>query len=148
MSVFDLLKKDHKKVSSIFKEIESTDNRKEKQELFKKLDHELTIHADFEEKNLYPLLKEADITHDLSFESVEEHKIIKTLLHELSNFKLDQDEWDAKITVLQENVEHHVDEEEHDLFPKAKKALDKETINQLTEKKEAIEGKVKVASKK
>ena len=144
MSVFDLLKKDHKKVSAMFKEIKSAKDISKKHTIFEQLYIDLTIHAEFEEKNLYPLLKKEDATEDMTFESIEEHKVVKSLLEQLKNYSLDQKEWDAKLTVLQENVDHHVEEEEDDLFPKAKKVLDKEIIADLTHKKEVLEGKVLV----
>jgi len=145
-NVFDLLKKDHKKVASIFKDIENVKEGKtqEKKSLFQQLNTELSAHAEFEEMNLYPIIKEDKPTHDLTLESYEEHRLIKQLLNELSGMPVDKDEWDAKLKVLKEQVEHHVEEEEGELFPKAKKVLGKEEIDALTAKKEAQKVKVLV----
>jgi hemerythrin-like domain-containing protein len=145
-NVFDLLKKDHKKVAGIFKDIENVKEGKtqEKKSLFQQLNTELSAHAEFEEMNLYPIIKEDKPTHDLTLESYEEHRLIKQLLNELSGMPVDKDEWDAKLKVLKEQVEHHVEEEEGELFPKAKKVLGKEEIDALTAKKEAQKVKVLV----
>lgn len=139
MNVFDLLKKDHRKVEDLFKKIEKAeDNTKEKTALFKELKNELAIHMEFEEKNLYTAIKECDKTHDLTMESFEEHHVAKFLIKEIEQLSADKDEWIAKVTVLQENIEHHVEEEEGELFPKAKKVLSKEKIEALTLKYEQV----------
>ena len=128
MDVFKLLKADHQKVATILEKLEQTTERaaKTRQELFEKLNLELGAHAYAEETVLYPAVKEVGETRELGFEAIEEHKIVKTLLSELSSLSPDSEEWTAKISVLKENVEHHVKEEENELFPKMRKALSKE----------------------
>lgn len=128
MDVFKLLKADHQKVAGILEKLEQTTGRaaKTRQELFEKLNLELGAHAYAEERVLYPAAKEVDDTREIGFEAVEEHKIVKTLLSELSALPSDSEEWEAKLSVLKENVQHHVKEEEHELFPKFRKALSKE----------------------
>ena len=109
MDAFELLKTDHKRVAAIFEKLEPTTERalKTRQELFEKLNEELTVHAAIEEKFLYPVLKDEKDTHDIAFEAVEEHRIVKELLKELQALPPDSPEWTAKLTVLKENVEHH-----------------------------------------
>jgi hemerythrin-like domain-containing protein len=145
MDVFSLLKKEHKKVAGLFKDIEgltkSTISKKEA--LFRELKTDLTKHADFEEQNLYPVIKDPEKTHDLTLESYEEHRLIRQLLDELTRMPENKDEWDAKFKVLREQVEHHVEEEEGELFPKAKKVLSEEQIDDLTIKLERF--KVRMA---
>ncbi len=138
MDVFDLLKKEHKKVSGLFKDIEglSENTISKKAALFRELKNELTDHAEFEEKNLYPVIKDPEKTHDITLEAYEEHRLVKQLLNELDKMPVDKDEWDAKFTVLKEQVEHHVEEEEGELFPKAKKVLSEKQIKDLTTKLE------------
>jgi len=149
MNVFDLLKKDHKKVSALFSDIEELSGKEvvKKEKLFNELNLELTAHTAFEEQYLYPLIKEADKTHDLTLEAYEEHRLVKQLLSELGSMKKDIDEWDAKHTVLKELVEHHVEEEEGELFPKAKKVLSKEQIDDLTTKFKIEKDKLVVSGK-
>lgn len=131
-TVFTLLKKDHAAVKKIFAQIEKLESGAvtQKARLFKQLKTELDIHAKLEEVLLYPLLKAADTTHKLTLESYEEHHLVEKLLIELSTQSITE-EWDAKLTVLRENVEHHVEEEEDCLFPMAQKVLDRETLTQL-----------------
>src|SRR6185369_16288491 len=118
MDAFELLKKDHEKVSGIFEKLEPTTERgvKTREELFTQLKRELDIHAQIEEQILYPVLKEADETHDITLEAFEEHNVVKQLLAELEELPKDDETWQAKLTVLKENVEHHVEEEEGEMF--------------------------------
>lgn len=140
MDVYKLLRQDHETVKAIFKELEETTERalKKRQSLFSELNLELTVHALAEEKFLYPLLKDADESHELALEAVEEHKVVKKLLKELDNGDKGTEEWAAKLKVLQENVEHHVEEEEGELFKKARKVIDADTAEQLAAEIEAF----------
>lgn len=133
MDPIALLKADHRKVEELFKKLEDTTERavKTRTELFEKLNHELTAHALAEEAVLYPACKDMEETRELGFEAVEEHHVVKILLSELSSLSPETEEWTAKLTVLQENVKHHVKEEEGELFPKAKKALSPEELDEL-----------------
>ena len=121
MDVYRLLKEDHKKVMSLFNELEDTTERalKTREHLFVNLKMELTLHAEAEEKFFYPRVEEPKATHELTLEAYEEHKVVKTLLAELEADAKNTEEWAAKLKVLKENVEHHVKEEEGELFPKA-----------------------------
>ena len=133
MDPIALLKADHRKVEELFKKLEATTERavKTRTELFEKLNEELTVHALAEEAVLYPENKEIKETRDLGFEAVEEHHVVKILLAELSALSPDTEEWTAKLAVLQENVKHHVKEEETEIFPKTKKALSSEELDDL-----------------
>ena len=82
-------------------------------------------------------MEKPEETHDLTLEAYEEHKVVKTLLAELAGAKSPTDEWEAKAKVLRENVEHHVKEEENELFDKADDALSDEQIEALGEQMEA-----------
>jgi hemerythrin superfamily protein len=146
MDPIALLKADHRKVEELFKKLEDTTERavKTRTELFEKLNQELTVHALAEEAILYPENKEIKETRELGFEAVEEHHVVKILLAELAALSPDTEEWTAKLAVLKENVEHHVKEEEGELFPKTKKALTAEELeemgNRLFEEKEKLLG--------
>lgn len=139
MDIYTLLKKDHHTVKSVFQELEETTSRavKKREHLFAELNMELTVHALAEEKYLYPLLKEADESHELALEAVEEHKVVKRLLKELEAGDKGTDEWLAKLKVLKENVEHHVEEEEGELFKKAKQVIEPDVAEQLAKEVEA-----------
>ncbi|HEV2861221.1 MAG TPA: hemerythrin domain-containing protein [Pyrinomonadaceae bacterium] len=133
MNAFQLLKEDHKKVSGIFQQLEPTTERalKTREELFTKLKQELDIHAQIEETIFYPAIKDAHETREITLEGFEEHHVVKTLLGELEAMPVDTEEWAAKLKVLQENVEHHVEEEEEEMFQKARQVLSEEEINNL-----------------
>jgi hemerythrin superfamily protein len=128
MDAFELLKEDHRKVADLFEKIDETTEKAEKtrEELFARVKRELDAHAHVEETLLYPELRKAEETRELTLEAVEEHKVVKELLAELDRLKKGTEQWKAKFTVLKENVEHHVEEEEDELFPDAKKVLDAE----------------------
>ena len=139
MNVFDILKEDHKKVAGIFEKLEPTTERavKTREELFARLKTELDVHALVEEKVLYPALEQIEETRDIALEGFEEHRIVKQLLAEMDDMSKESEEWTAKLTVLKENVEHHVEEEENEMFKKARAALNKELIEELTRRVEA-----------
>lgn len=136
MDAFELLKADHQKVAKLFDQLEAATG-KAKLGVFNQIKNELELHTHVEEKFLYPALEKPEETHDLTLEAYEEHNVVKTLLQELSGAKSANDEWQAKAKVLRENVEHHVEEEEGELFDKADKALSDEQIEQLGRQMEA-----------
>ena len=136
MDAFSLLKEDHRKVEELFEQLESADG-KAKLRVFEQIKTELDLHTLIEEKIFYPALEKPKQTHDLTLEAYEEHDVVKKLLQELSRSKTANEEWEAKAKVLQENVEHHVEEEENELFNKASAALSEEDIEALGEKMEA-----------
>ena len=132
MDAFSLLKEDHRKVEELFEQLESARGAA-KLRVFEQIKTELDLHTHIEEKIFYPALEKPRETHDLTLEAYEEHDVVKKLLKEMSKAKSATEEWEAQGKVLQENVEHHVEEEENELFPKAQKALSEEEIDELGE---------------
>jgi iron-sulfur cluster repair protein YtfE (RIC family) len=139
MDAFELLKQDHRKVEKIFAELEPTTERalKTREELFRKLQTELEIHTQIEETILYPVLRKERETRDITFEGYEEHDIAKRLLEEMATMDVTSEVWTAKLKVLQEAIEHHVEEEENEMFKAAREALTKEEIQDLGVRLEA-----------
>jgi hemerythrin-like domain-containing protein len=135
MDAFNLLKTDHQKVAELFDQLESA-NGKAKLQVFAQIKTELELHTHIEETIFYPALEDPKQTHDLVLEAYEEHDIVKNLLNELSKAKSADDEWEAQAKVLRENVEHHVEEEENELFKKTRAALSQEEIETLGEQME------------
>lgn len=133
MNPFNLLKSDHEKVAGILESIDQTTERaaKGRDELFARLKEELDLHAKIEEEIFYPALEDSKETRDVTLEAYEEHSLVKQLLSELEAAPKDTEEWTAKFTVLKENVEHHVEEEEGEMFTKARKALSEDEIETL-----------------
>ena len=133
MNAFNLLKSDHEKVAGILTSIEETTERavKGRDELFARLKEELDLHAKIEEEIFYPALEESDETREVTLEAYEEHRLVKQLLAELEMEPKDTEEWTAKFTVLKENIEHHVEEEEGEMFKNARKVLSEDEIETL-----------------
>ena len=149
MNAFALLKADHKKVAGILEKLDSTTERgvKTREELFTQLKTELDVHTRIEETIFYPALEEAKETRDITLEAFEEHRLVKQLLGELEAMSKDQEEWTAKFAVLKENVEHHVEEEESEMFPKARKVLSEDQAETLgTQMEEAKTEQMKAAA--
>ena len=133
MDAITLLKADHEKVSGIFAKLDETTERaaKTREELFTQLKQELDVHAHIEETIFYPVLKQEAETREVTMEGFEEHHVIKTLLKELEGQSVETEQWTAKLKVLKENVEHHVEEEEGEMFKGAREVLSKEQIEDL-----------------
>ena len=149
MNAFQLLKEDHQKVSGIFQQLEPTTERAEKTrtELFAKLRDELEIHTKVEEAVFYPAIKQAAETREIVLEGFEEHHVIKMLLKELDSMPVDTEQWTAKLKVLQENVEHHVEEEEEEMFQKARQVLSEDDITRLGEQMEELKKQLQQQAK-
>src|SRR5687768_5473453 len=130
MNAFQLLKADHEKVAQLFEQLESASGNA-KLTVFDQIRTELELHAHIEEKIFYPALEQPAETHELTMEAYEEHEVVKRLLRELGRSRTANEEWEAKAKVLQENVEHHVEEEENELFSKASQVLEEEEIEEL-----------------
>ena len=130
MDAFQLLKADHEKVAQLFDQLESAKGSA-KLQIFQQIRTELELHTHIEETIFYPAVEKPEETHDLTLEAYEEHNVVKSLLRELSRSRTANDEWEAQAKVLRENVEHHVEEEENELFPKAEDALGEDAIETL-----------------
>jgi len=122
MSAIDLRESQHREVEKLFSQIEKAKDSEKKTQLFQETADKLAIHAAIEEHHFYPAVK-AKRTEDILLESLEEHVTIKRTLADLMSIDADDETFDAKVKVLKEEVEHHVGEEEGELFPKVKKIL-------------------------
>jgi len=124
MDIYEELKQDHREVADLLASIDERTRLDDRLEsLFLELKQNVELHMWVEEKFFYPLLKDEAESADEALEAYEEHRVVKKLLEELDNFSLKDEEWHAKFTVLKENIEHHVEEEENELFTQAKKVL-------------------------
>lgn len=132
-----LLKDDHKTVKRLFREFEKTHKEATpaaKRALVDTIISELTTHAYVEETIFYPAARAGvPETTDHVLESVEEHHVVAWLLSELSKLDPADETFDAKVAVLIENVEHHVEEEEEEWFPEVRKALGRNRLVELGE---------------
>src|ERR1043165_3694625 len=137
MDALDLIKEDHKRLKKMLKEtLEAETSQREE-----RMDHlrtELVAHERMEEEVFYPRLRDEKKTHEPVLEGYEEHHVADVILDELLDVPPETDLWKAKVKVLKENVEHHMDEEEDELFKGARAALDREELNRLGERMERI----------
>ncbi|MFL6240628.1 MAG: hemerythrin domain-containing protein [Actinomycetes bacterium] len=136
MDAITLLREDHRTVEKLFKEFEKAGPRagKTKAKLVKQIITELAVHAAIEEQVFYPAVRDAvEDTDALVLEALEEHHIVKWVLSELENMTPDDERFVAKVTVLIENVRHHVEEEQDDLFPEVRRALGRKQLAELGE---------------
>ena len=128
MNAIDLLKQQHDEVEELFKKIENA--RSGKEELFDQIADALAVHSAIEEQHFYPATKDAR-TEELLHEAVEEHLAVKRVIADLLEMEPDDPQFEAKIKVLKEQVEHHVEEEEKELFPKVRKMHSKDELEDL-----------------
>jgi hemerythrin superfamily protein len=139
MDAIELLKNDHKKVRGLLTDLEETTSRatKTRTELLPKIKQEIEIHAAIEEEIFYPAFREAGTKSDddkMYFEALEEHRAAGDLvLPDLLATDPSTDNFSGRAKVLKELVEHHADEEEKEMFPRAKKLLDKAELSALGE---------------
>lgn len=132
MKATDLLKQQHQEVARLFAAIESSEDDAEKSALFLDLASNLVGHDGIEREIFYPACEEAMGLDDDLGEALVEHGVIEFSLYQ-ANEALGKEDFDFKVTVLKELVEHHVKEEEEEFFPKVEKALGDESLELLTE---------------
>ena len=139
MDALQLLKADHDRVKKMLNELDETTERAEKTrtEGLAKLKHELTIHEAIEEEIFYPALKQHAEAKDIVLEAYEEHDVVDAIMAEIEQTSFDDETWAAKFTVMKENLEHHIEEEEGEMFDKARDVFDRETLTSLGEQMEA-----------
>ena len=132
MNAIELLKKDHKEASGLMDQIETADKGdRSAKELFNQLKQALTLHTQIEEQIFYPELKKFDETKDMIPEAFDEHQEVKDILAEMSTLSPTDDEFMDKLMELRDGVDHHVEEEETEMFPKAEKVLGRSRLEEL-----------------
>lgn len=129
-----ILTDDHRTVEDLFKRFSEAGDRahKTKKQLVERLIKELSIHAAVEEQVLYPLARELDKKVDEQvLESLEEHHVAKVALAELDGMEPTDERYDAKVAVLAESINHHVEEEESELFPMIRERVDNDDLREM-----------------
>ncbi|WP_256377000.1 hemerythrin domain-containing protein [Nitrosospira multiformis] len=137
-----MLTDDHNKVKKMFKEFEKLHKKQEegKEELVQQICQELKIHAQLEEEIFYPAAREAIDDDDLMNEATVEHQAAKDLIEKIQSTSSSDPMYDAMVSVLGEYVNHHIEEEQNEIFPKVEKAkMDLEELgSEIEERKEAL----------
>jgi hemerythrin superfamily protein len=135
MDAISLLKQDHEKVKGIIKQVEETDGRSssKREELFQTIVDELTVHERIEEEIFYPTVQKHEKAKELILESYVEHGVVDDLLDEISTIETSDEKWMAAFKVFKENLEHHIQEEEGELFPKVQEIFKEDQLSKMGE---------------
>jgi len=134
MDAIELLTDDHAALKKLLEQGDQTTERgvKTRTELLQRIKTELTAHEVIEEI-FYPALKEHPKAKELILEAYEEHHVVDQVMAELEQTSVEDEVWGAKFTVMKENIEHHIEEEEGEMFPQARQVFDKEELRALGE---------------
>jgi predicted helicase len=137
MKATDLLKRQHKDVKTLFKKLENADSARERRQLLNEIASRLEGHTLVEEEIFYPAVRglETSKAEEMVLEAYEEHHVVKLVLAELPRVNPEDERFEAKMMVLSELVEHHVEEEEKEMFKLAQK-LGKDELESLGEQME------------
>ena len=140
MDALELLKADHDRVKKILADGETTTERGEKTrtELFATLKGEMIVHERIEEEIFYPTLKEHPKARDIVLEGFEEHHVVDEIMGELEATDVTDETWGAKFKVMKENIEHHIEEEEGEMFKQARAALSTDELEDLGTRMEEL----------
>jgi len=120
-------------VKKMLETLDATTERatKTRTEIFEKLQHELEIHETVEEEIFYPQLKDHPKTKELALEGYEEHHVVDSIMGEIRAVPVEDEQWKAKFTVMKENIEQHIEEEESEMFKQAREVFDKQELEDL-----------------
>ena len=138
MNALELLKEDHDRVDKLFQKVEATEEG-EHLALFEQIMAELEVHTHIEETVFYPQIKEKgdEELQKLVAEGVEEHRQAKMFLRELDALQSEGERFEAKLKVLMEDIKHHVQEEEGEMFPMIKEQFDESSLQELGQQLES-----------
>jgi hemerythrin superfamily protein len=132
VNALKLMKDDHDQLKQLFEQALGNTNPEARAGLLHQIRAELMAHERMEEEVFYPALRAAgEQAKELVLEGYEEHHVIDVILDELLEVPEDADQWQAKLKVLRENLDHHIEEEEGQMFPRAEKVLGAGTLEEL-----------------
>ena len=143
VDAIELLEQDHKKVKELLEKVGATDEDaiEERRSLFDQIRKEMQTHELIEEQIFYPALKDHPKAKDVVLEGYEEHHAVDVLLDELDDVPFDDERWSPKMTVIKENIEHHIEEEEEEMFEKARSILDEDELDELGRRMKELKDK-------
>ncbi|HVM11628.1 MAG TPA: hemerythrin domain-containing protein [Actinomycetota bacterium] len=138
MDALKLLKDDHESMKGLLEKLGSTTERgvKTREELFAKVKEELAAHEAIEEEIFYPALQEHPKAKEVVLEGYEEHHVVDLISSEIDETPYDDETWGAKFSVMKENIEHHIEEEEGEMFDAARQVFEKEELEELGQRME------------
>lgn len=130
MKATDFLEHQHREVEKLFEQIESAEGKgREQRTLFNELAEKIENHAKIEEKIFYPEGREVD--EDITLEAYEEHALVRTMVQKIKKTRTTDETFKARVSLLKELIEHHVEEEEEEYFPKCEKEFGSERLEEL-----------------
>lgn len=139
MNALKLIKTDHDRLKAMLEEAVDTNDPRRRSELLHHMRTDLVAHEEMEEEVFYPALRSDAKARDIVLERYEEHHVIDLILDEMFDVPEDDgDQWKAKMKVLKENIEHHIEQEEGETFKKARQALSEETLEDLGRKMQSV----------
>lgn len=144
----DLLIEDHDRLKSLFKKLEEVpeEQQSEREQLLAKIEKEVQIHTDLEEEIFYPAFQKATEDHDdemMVFEAKEEHEVVDMELPRVKRTDSSTIQFEARAKVLRELITHHLEEEEKEMFPRAKKLLTDDILEELAQEMEKRRAQMK-----
>ena len=133
MNAIDLLKEDHDRIKPLLAQIQETTDRAEKtrSELFSRIKEALTVHEIIEEEIFYPALKQHPKAKEIVLEGYEEHDVVSRLMGELDGMEPTDERFGPKAKVMAENIEHHIQEEEGEMFKEARRVFEADELEEL-----------------
>jgi len=136
MNAITMLTDDHRDVKRLLDELEPTTERgiKTRNELFGRIQELLRVHEIIEEEIFYPGLRDHPKTKEIALEGYEEHDVVDSIMGELANLPPDDETWGPKAKVMIENLRHHIEEEEKEMFPMARTVFDADELRELGER--------------
>ena len=145
MDIFTMLKEDHRKVEEMFERLCGTTERasKTRTEGLERLEHELHIHMQIEEQILYPAMRANEELREMALDAYAEHEAATDVLQKLKTMPGDSEMWKAWLGVLKENVLHHAEEEEKEIFKECRRVFEKEEIREMTRRAEQMKSHLK-----
>jgi len=143
-----LLKSDHREVEKLFKQFQDASEDERRMQLCEQICMELMAHTEIEEEIFYPTCRQFLKDDEIVNEALVEHQAAKDLIEEIRSMDASDEMFDARMQVLQEQIEHHVEEEEKELFPNVQKSdMDLKNVGQqLMERKKALQARMKTGS--
>jgi hemerythrin superfamily protein len=142
MEITELLKEDHREVESLIAELEDGGDN----QTFGKLKNALTLHTEIEETIFYPAMEEFNESEDLVSDAYDEHDEVDGLLENMSGTDVQSEDFQELLAQLKQSIQHHVTEEENQLFPQAEELLGTETLEQMGSQMQQMKSESKTAA--
>jgi hemerythrin-like domain-containing protein len=147
MNAITLLEDDHKELKKLLEKGDDTTERsvKTRAALLQEIAAKLTAHEKIEEDIFYPALKEHPKARDIVLEGYQEHHVVDLIMAELKTTREDDERWGAKFSVMKENIEHHIEEEEDDMFKTARSVFSRDELEALGDRMEQMKSEILTA---